>query len=86
MIHGTKEYLEVVLTCDVSLNTQPVEISFDGLTWTAADWIGDPGLTRTARILLDTNTLEPRSEYGVYARITDDPEVPIIYAGDLDVT
>lgn len=92
-IQGSVEYLDVSVTADVNL-TGTVELSFDqGATWTEAAWQGSAGLTRTARLLVDTNETDDDDEpvwrttnYPVWVRLTDAPEIPIISAGSLRVT
>ena len=84
MYRGTIEYLEVTVTADVQLTGQPVYFSFDQVTWTAGEWDGEPGLTRTARILLGEDVpLPTKSSVAVYLKVTDSPEVPIMNAGIL---
>lgn len=83
---GSTEYLEVAVTADVTLASQPVSISFDRTTWHSAAWTGDPGLTRTARLLVGSSGCPvPAKSTPVFVRITDNPEAPVIYAGTLAV-
>lgn len=82
LVQGTVEYLDVTLTADVNL-TGTVEFSLDrGATWLTAAWIGSAGTTRTARYLLTTATLH-KTNYAVWVRLSDSPEVPILAAGSL---
>ena len=73
------EYLEASITADVTLNTQPVEISVDNqATWLTASWVGTAGTTRTARVLLQPNVNMPTAgKRPVFVRLTDSPEVPV---------
>lgn len=84
LIEGTIEYLNVEVNCDVTLDAQPVAFSLDkGVTWLTATWVGDPGTTRTAQILLD-GTLPPKT-YHVYVKVTDTPEIPVVNAGTFGI-
>jgi hypothetical protein len=82
---GTVEYLEVTITADVDLDTQAVYIRIDrDGDWITAEWTGDVGTKRTARILLGADTPLPAGGgHLVYAKITDNPEAPILGAGSL---
>jgi hypothetical protein len=84
---GSVEYLYADVTADRELDSQPVEMAVDtnpaSADWAEATWVGDPGLTRSCRILLD-GTLAA-GKYSVYVRITDTPEVPVVKAGVLRV-
>lgn len=75
------EYLAVSITADETLDTQPVEISVDNqVTWLGATWVGSPGLTRSARILLSPSApsnMPPAGERLIFVRLTDSPEVPV---------
>lgn len=85
MYRGTVEYLEVTISADEPLTTQPVEISFDRVAWHAAQWIGEAGNTRTASILLGTTVPLPVRTSAVYVRLSNTPEAPIIHAGTLRI-
>lgn len=89
---GTVEFVAVPVTANVTLGTQAVKIAIsrgDTHTWLNAIWIGSSGTTRTARttgaITFDATTY-PASSYGVFVKVTDDPEVPIIRAGTLTIS
>jgi hypothetical protein len=87
---GSVEYLEASVTADVSL-TMVVAIAItkgSGThTWLAAGWTGAADTTRTARTTsaFDTGTLT-RGQYGLYVKLTDSPEVPIIKAGEVSIS
>lgn len=87
MIVGTVEYLDIPITADTELTTQPVAISLDdATTWLTATWTGDAGATRTASVLLGAdNPLPAVGQYRILVKITDNPEAPIIDAGRLQV-
>lgn len=86
MYAGTVEYLGVTITADVTLDTQPVAVSFDRATWNPATWTGSAGLVRTAHLLIgDDVPLPEKGTWAVYARVTDNPEAPIVEAGVLEV-
>lgn len=82
---GTVEYLEALVTCDMELDTQPVAFSFDRETWHTAEWIGSAGLIRTARLLVGDMVPLPTRSGPLYVRITNTPEIPIIWAGTLRI-
>lgn len=79
---GSVEYLSVTVTADVTLDAQPVAISFDRTTWVACTWQGTAGLTRTASVLANDANL-PATNSPVFVKVTDSPEVPIVNAGTL---
>lgn len=84
-VQGTVEYLDIVVSADVSL-TGTVEFSLDrGETWIEATWTGSAGLTRTARYLLDTSAVD-KDVYDVRVRLADTPEQPVIEAGLIEIT
>jgi hypothetical protein len=89
---GTVEFVSATVTADVTLNAQTVKIAIsrgDTHTWLDAIWVGASGTTRKARtqspITFDATTY-PASTYGVYVKVTDDPEVPVIRAGNLTIS
>jgi hypothetical protein len=82
---GTVEYLSVSVTADVTLDTQPVEFSFDRSTWHAATWLGTAGTTRSAQVLLDETNLPSVGNWPVFVRVTDSPEIPVMLAGGIKV-
>lgn len=87
------EYVSIPLVCDVQQTTQPVHFSFDnGVTWTVAAWTGTAVQdsttllwTRTARLLVAGTTLVRPGIYKILARVTDNPEIPVIECGGLAV-
>lgn len=85
IVRGSVEYLEVTVTCDFTLSAQPVEFSFDQTTWYTAAWQGSAGATRAARLLLNGSNTPAGRSATVWVRITDDPEIPILDAGRLNV-
>jgi hypothetical protein len=85
IIRGSTEYLDITVRCDFTLGSQTVEFSWDKTTWYAAAWIGTAGLTRTARLLLTSGNTPAGTGTDVYVRVTDSPEVPILWAGRLNV-
>jgi len=84
-VRGSIEYLEVQIEADVELNVQAVRFTFDRVTFFDAEWAGDPGTTRTARLLLDDSMLPDAITTPVFVTITDNPETPLIPAGTLTV-
>lgn len=86
IVRGTTEYINVsVSVTGVTLNAQPVSFSFDKATWHAATWIGDPGTTRTAQLLLTPAKTPPNANNPIYVLVTDSPEIPELRAGNLYV-
>lgn len=87
IVEGSVEYLYGDVTADRPLVSQPVAMAVnqgvEGATWVVATWVGDVGLSRSCRILLD-GTLAA-GKYQVFVKITDTPEVPITKAGVLKV-
>lgn len=82
---ATAEFLQGAIEASVTLDTEGVELALardDVYTWLPAVWIGNPGTTRTARTTstVDLSTY-PEEQYGLYARVTATPEVPVIYVG-----
>lgn len=85
LYRGTTEYLDIPVTSDVQL-TDTVEVSFDDrATWHPAFWIGSPGTTRTARLLLGSSVALPQRSTNVYVRFTDTIETPVLNAGVLTI-
>lgn len=81
---GSIEYLKAQVTADHSLDAQTVQLSKDGrTTWLAAEWVGDAGLTRTARTT--TPVTWTKGVYEIYAKVGDSPESPIVKCGTVDV-
>lgn len=83
---GTVEYLTVLVTSDVDLTDQPVEISLDRQNWYTASWIGIAGPQRRAQVLMGGDNPWPGARvWPVYVRFTDTPEIPLLHAGDIKV-
>ncbi|MGH3095114.1 MAG: hypothetical protein ACRDMV_03840 [Streptosporangiales bacterium] len=91
------EYLHVPVNASVTLDEQTVEITAltgqgtvpdASTTWTTAEWTGDAGESRTARILIgpDADLELAAGSYTVWCRVHDDPEVPVRAAGPLKLT
>lgn len=83
------EYLHGPVTASVVLDTQPVEVAIEPKTksspdadtvWHTAEWVGDPGTTRTWRLLIGQQSTIPLvggQQYNVWVRIVDAPEQPV---------
>lgn len=84
---GNEEFLEYEVTANVELDAQTVEITLDRVTYLEAEWIGDPGNTRSCRTVLPvTNANLPGPQaFEVFIRITDTPEVPLFLAETINV-
>lgn len=82
---GTTEFLTVTVTSNLTLDAQPVYISFDRTEWLTASWTGAAGTTRSARVLLDSTNLPPPGKHPVYVKVTDSPEIPVVRADDITV-
>lgn len=88
LYRGTVEYIGGTATADdVLTDDDTIAVSFDRTTWMDAEWVGAEGVSREWRILLgDTNPLPTvDGSFEVFLRITDNPEVPVIKAGDLTI-
>lgn len=90
---GSKEYINAVITSDVTLSMAVAiavtQKNSSTHTWLPAGWIGSAGTTRTAQTtdpVEFTAAAYPKTEYRVYAKLTDSPEVPIIDCGALNLT
>lgn len=87
---GSTEYIEATLTLDVPLD-MTVELALtrgnNDHVWLPAVWIGTVGTTRTAQTATPVTFDDdyPRSNYTLYARLTDTPEEPIIRVGTVYV-
>jgi len=85
-IAGSVEYLKVQVSADVDLTDDTlVEIKLDD-AWLEAAWVGDEAKSRVAEVLVDFGTLTAAQRYKVYVRLTDIPETPILYAGQISVS
>lgn len=86
------EYVTTPVTADVDLDmTVAISIRFGTAAhvWLPAEWVGTLGTTRTARttsVVTFSAAAYPKSQYKVYVKLTDSPEVPLISAGDLKIT
>ena len=83
---GSVEYLYADVTGDVALEG-PVEMGLgvgaDEVVWQEAQWVGDVGTSRSARLLLDGSLAV--GTYYLFARVTDSPEVPVLSCGKVKV-
>lgn len=80
---GSVEYIGVrVEVTGTVLDTQVFEISFDREVWHEAEWTGDVGSTRVARLLLNSGNT-PTTTSPVYGRLTSGAETIIERAGTL---
>jgi hypothetical protein len=92
------EYVNVRVTAKLvktayNPTTKPVDMAFVSTSsspadddWNTAEWETVDG-EYIAKCLVGptgTRSLDPGT-YAVYVRVTDDPEVPVIYAGVLEV-
>jgi hypothetical protein len=82
---GTVDYLqaEVETRNGVVLDTQVVEMSFDGTNWVTGTWLGVAGTTRVVEALMDFG--DYRATYHVRVRVTNTPAMPIFYVGTVEV-
>lgn len=94
---GTVEYVKAVVTADVTLtDSMTVELSLStgnnniGYThnWLTGAWDGTEATTRTARTgsAVTFDSTYPKGSYTLFVRLTDNPEVPLINAGQVRVT
>ena len=87
IVQGSIEYIYAELSADRMLDDQAISMAVTTAaspgSWVAASWVGEPGFYREARILLD-GSLTP-GRYNVFARISDQPEAPIINVGKLRI-
>lgn len=66
----------------LELDTQLVEISFDNQkTWLTAEWVGDPGTTRSCRVLAVVANLPKRRETPMHVRVHTVDEKLVAKAG-----
>lgn len=84
---GTVEYLEAEIIANVEIaDDEPVEFTFDRQTFHTGAWIGDAATTRVCRVLVDDTMLPDGAQtVDVFVRVTDDPEVPLIPQGSLQI-
>lgn len=91
--HLSADYVTVQFTADVNLDAQLVDIAIVRAfttpavaDWQTADWIGvdvvnaDGDHVRSAQIFPGPTTADT---WHVYGRVTDNPEVPVMFAGTL---
>lgn len=83
LVRGTAEYLTLTVVGNVTLDTQVVEFSFDKTTWMTAAWQGSAATTRKARVFIEEADMPTSTSTKVYVRVTDDPEIPILIAGQI---
>lgn len=85
---GTKEFVTVTLTSNVTLDSQTVEFSIDDeATWLDAEAVGVAGNVRKYRHLFLPEEIENvNGVVELLVRVTDDPEVPIFPVGSLTIT
>lgn len=88
VVAGSVEYLYADIRADHNIGTQAVAMSVSTSeapgTFATAEWVGTPGKYAAARVLLDGSLTA--GLYHVFVKITDTPEIPIIYVGRLRVT
>jgi hypothetical protein len=94
---GSTELVSVWIDSNetVTLSAQTVVIAFQprrvepngDTTWRAATWVGSAGTARAARLLIGpaTSNVIPLGEYDVWAKITDNPEIPEVPCGRLRI-
>lgn len=85
---GTVEYLVVRVRANEDLDEQTVEFSFDKDTWYAAEWDGDPGMTRLAKLLVgeeEVVELPGKGTAELFVRVGDSPEAEIFSVGQLAI-
>ena len=84
---GGTHVMYVLHHADVALGTQTVAISLTpkggAHTWLPAVWEGLAGTSRVARTQnpVSLDAAYPDRTYLVHVKVTDSPEVPVIYAG-----
>ena len=85
---GTVEYLTVRVVSSEDITDQTVEFSFDKETWYAAEWEGDEGMTRRAKLLVgveDEVELPGKGTSELFVRVGDSPEAEIFSVGQLAI-
>lgn len=82
----TQEYISVPVSASgLDISTDPVELAFmQDVEPTDADWVAADWVAGAARVLIGAAgvVLLPGT-YTVWVRITDNPEVPVLQAGEL---
>lgn len=63
----------------------PVSFTFDRETFHDGEWIGDVDSTRVCRVLVDDDMLPDYPMVEVFVRLTDNPEIPYIPVGTLNI-
>jgi hypothetical protein len=67
------DYLTGTVTVNVTIDSQPVAITFDnGTTFLDAEWLGSPGTTRTWQAYVTPEDLPEDTTVDVQVRIQDD--------------
>lgn len=100
----SKEFINAEITVTVLpgedpvvLDAQPVRLAVvlendridpEEDDWHEAEWAGDPGSTRVARVLAGPGTDVPlvKGGYWLFADLVDNPEIPVIRVGYIRVT
>ena len=90
------EYLHIPVTSDVTLDAQPVSLAFtatavrldDAVMWNDAEWAGDPGTSRTCRLLTGPGAAAAPGPgiWNVWVKVTSSPEIPVRHAGQIKIT
>lgn len=80
----TVEFVPVVVTVDGTAVTAGVEVSItESLATRPTEWNAADTLDGKTGFMIDHET--PGNRY-VWARITDNPEVPVVYCGAITIT
>lgn len=89
------EYARVSITGDVELTSQAVQMAFLQSStaepsvgdWQTATWLTDPGVTRTAGVLVGPGALAlDEGTWWVWWKVTDTPEIVARRAGRIEIT
>lgn len=89
---ASSDYLlgTVNISSGVTITTQPVAITFDGVTFIDAEWQGSPGTSRDWMAYLTPGDLPAGQTYDVVVRITDtsgeEPVEALITVGTITFT
>lgn len=84
-----RRFVRIPITIDVDPTADVVEFSFalpgsDTLEWLTAEW--DPDRPKTARLMVEPTTMGlARGSYLLRARITDNPERPVLRSGSVTI-
>lgn len=97
IVSGSIEWLGVWIDSDgtVTLSAQPVEIAIlpprtnptPATTGIAATWADTAGTARAARIMIGptTSNVIAIGDYYIWSRVTDTPEKPWVFHGQLSI-